>query len=102
MTATLYWPQQPPQSVPVYGLSFPESAAGFAGVLEQVPSLLDCAPGLVDVLFSNPRCIIYAVFDSEGEINGTAMDVAAAASGVPFDRDDEDAILRGPILVVSR
>ena len=79
----------------------PDPATGFASVPDQVPALLGCAPGLVDVLASGPEYVAYSVFDSEGEANPAAMAAVAAVSGVAFDSDDEDAVLRGAVLVVS-
>ena len=42
----------------------------------------------------------YSVFDSEEEANPAAMAAVAAVSGVAFDAEDEDAVLRGAVLVV--
>ena len=100
MTATLYLPHQPPQLVSVEGLCMPDPVTGLAQVPDQVPGLLSCAPGLVDVLASGPEYVAYSVFDSEGEANPAAMAAVAAVSGVAFDSEDEDAILRGAVLVV--
>ena len=101
MNATLYVPQQPPQVVPVEGLCMPDPKTGFARVPVQVPGLLGCAPGLVDVLACGPEYVAYSVFDCEGETNQAAMAAVAAVSGVAFDADDEDAVLCGAVLVVQ-
>ncbi|WP_223653152.1 hypothetical protein [Hymenobacter psoromatis] len=101
MHDTLYLPQQPPQAVPVEGLSMPDPATGFARVPERVPVLLDCAPELVDVLASGPGYVAYSVFDCEGPANPAAMVAVAAVSGVAFDSEDEDTVLRGAVLVVT-
>ena len=100
MNATLYLPHQPPQLVAVEGLCMPNPATGFARVPDQVPGLLGCAPELVDVLASGPEYVAYSVFDSDGEANPAAMAAVAAVSGVAFDAEDEDAILRGAVLIV--
>jgi hypothetical protein len=100
MNATLYIPQQPPQAVPVEGLCMPDPKTGFAQVPKQVPELLGCAPGLVDVLASGPEYVAYSVFDCEGQTNQAAMAAVAAVSGVAFDSEDEDAVLCGAVLVV--
>jgi hypothetical protein len=101
MIATLYIPQQPPQAVPVEGLYMPDPVTGFARVPEQVPGLLGCAPGLVDVLACGSEYVAYSVFDCESETNQAAMAAVAAVSGVAFDTEDEDAVLRGAVLIVS-
>lgn len=99
--ATLYLPQQSPQVVPIEGLSLPDPATGFAQVTEQVSALLGCAPELVDVLASGPEYVIYSVFDSEEMVNDAAMKAVAEMSGVAFDAEDDDAVLRGAVLVVT-
>lgn len=100
MIATLYLPQQPPQAVPTKGLSLPDPATGFAQVTEQVSALLGCAPDLVDVLASGPHYIAYSVFDSEESVNEDAMMAVAAVSGIVFDAEDDDTVLRGAVLVL--
>lgn len=101
MNATLYLPQQPPRVIPADGLFMRDPKTGFASVPEQVPMLLGCVPGLVDVLASGPGYVAYSVFDCEEEANPLAMAVVAAVSGVVFDTEDEDAVLRGVVLVVQ-
>ena len=98
MNATLYLPQHPPQAVVAEWLGVPTC---FEQVPEQVATLLGCASALVDVLASGPGYVAYSVFDSEGEVNPTAMATVAAVSGVAFDAEDEDAVLRGAVLVVQ-
>ena len=102
MTALLFLPQLPPQAVSIEGLRLPEAKSGLAAVPEPVPILLGCAPGLVDVLASGLDYVAYSVFDCEGQANPTAMEAVAKVSGVSFDIDDEDALLRGPVLIVTR
>ena len=101
MNATLYLPQQAPRTVSVDGLYMPDPKTGLVRVPDQVAVMLGCAPGLVDVLASGPEYVVYSVFDSEEEVNPAAMVAVAAVSGVAFDSEDEDAVLRGAVLVVS-
>jgi len=102
MNATLYLPYQLPQAVSVDGLSLPDPVTGLARVSEQVPVLMGCARGLVDVLASGPGYVAYSVFDCEGPVNEAAMTAVAEMSGVGFDLADEDAVLCGPVLVVRQ
>jgi hypothetical protein len=99
MNATLYLPHQLSQAVSVEGLCMPDAETGFARVPPQVPPLLGCVPGLVDVLACGQGYVAYSVFDSEGEVNWEAMIAVAAVSGVVFDSKDEDSVLRGPVLL---
>jgi hypothetical protein len=100
MIATLYLPQQPPQAVPTERLSLPDPTTGFAQVTEKVSTLLGCAPELVDVLAIGPDYVAYSVFDSEESVNEAAMTAVAAVSGVVFDVEDDDTVLRGAVLVL--
>lgn len=79
----------------------PNPATGLVGVPESVPVLLGCTPALVDILASGPTYVAYSIYDAEGETNPAAMEAVAKVSGFSFDLDDEDAILRGPVLVVT-
>lgn len=101
MNATLYLSHLGPQAVSTEGLMMPNLATGLVGVPAQVPALLGCVPGLVDVLASGPNYVAYSIFDCEDEVNPTAMAAVGKLSGVRFDIDDEDATLRGAILVVT-
>lgn len=102
MNATLYLPQQPPQVVSSEGLVMPDLATGFVRVPDAVPTLLGCAPGLVDVLACGPRYVAYSVFDYEGgAVNSAGMQAVAEVSGASFDSDDEESILRGAVLLVQ-
>lgn len=101
MNATLYLPNHNPQPASVEGLSLPDPATGFATVPEQVPMLMGCARGLVDVLVSGPGYVAYSVFDCEEPVNEAAMAAVAEVSGAEFGLGDEDAVLCGPVLVVS-
>ncbi|MET4072952.1 hypothetical protein [Hymenobacter sp. UYCo722] len=100
MNATLYLPHQPPQPVPADGLAMPDPATGLVGVPAAVPILLECAAELVDVLASGPGFVAYLIFDCEGEVNPAAMAAVGELAGVGFELDDEDAVLRGPVLVI--
>ena len=101
MNATIYLPQQPPQAVSIEGLIVPNPTTGLVGVPASVPVLLGCMPELVDVLAAGPGYVAYSIFDSEGEVNPVAMEAVEAVSGVSFDLEDEDAVLRGPVLVLT-
>ena len=100
MNATLYLPHQLPQAVPIEGLVMPD-INGFVGVPEQVPVLMSCAPGLVDVLATGAGYVAYSIFDCEGPVNIPAMTAVSEVSGVAFDLDDEFAVLCGAILLVT-
>ena len=100
-TATLFLPQQQPLAVSVDGLALPDPKSGFAAVTERIAELLGCAPDLVDVLASGADYVAYSVFDCEGPVNQAGMAAVAEVSGVAFEADDEDAVLRGPVLIVS-
>jgi hypothetical protein len=63
LTVTLYLTGRSP--VIVDKLKSPEIVNGFANVPDQVPTLLGCLPGLVDVLAIGPGYVVYSVFDSE-------------------------------------
>lgn len=101
MQATLYLPKQSPKTIPAQGLVLPDAATGLVGVPAAASALLDCDPNLVDVLASGPAYVVYSVFDCEEDVNVTAMEAVAMVSGVDFDLDDEDSVLRGPVLVVT-
>ena len=95
MNATLYLPDQPPRAVSTDGLSMLNPATGFAGVPDEVPVLMGCAPDMVDVQVCLPDCVAYPVFDYEGPVNYAAM------AAVTYDLKYEDAVLCGAVLVVS-
>lgn len=101
MQATLYLPQQPPQAVSVDEFRQLDLSTSFAAVPQEVSVLMSCVPELVDVLASGPGYIAYSVFDYEGPVNQAAMAAVAKVSGIAFDVEDEDAVLCGPVLVIS-
>lgn len=101
MNATLFLPLQAPHNVSADGLIMPDAKSGFAQISEQVATLLGCESGLVDVQASAPHYVAYSVFNYEGgPPNKSAMEVLAELTGYPFDPDDEDSVLLGPVLVV--
>lgn len=101
MNATLYLPQQIPLPIAADGLSLPSSTTSFAHDTDVVSTWLNCVPRLVDVLVSAPSYIAYSVFDYEGgEANYAAMQALTKLTGHPFDIDDENTVLLGPILLV--
>ncbi len=101
MDATLYLPGQQPQKVSAESLVLPDAATGYAQVPVRVSTLLECSVALVDVLASGPHYVAYSVFDCEGEVNQAAMLAVSEVTGVPFNLEDEDDILRGAVLVVQ-
>ena len=52
------------------------------------------------MLASGQGYIVYSIFDCEGEINPEAMAAVGAVTGMSFDIENEDEVLRGPVLVV--
>jgi len=100
MDAILYLPGQQPQKVSAEGLSLSDNNTGYAQISERVSTLLECSAGLVDVLASGPHYVAYSVFDYEGEVNQAAMLALSDITRVPFNLDDDDAILQGPVLVI--
>ena len=101
MVATLYIPNNPPQTVPTDGLTLP-SPDGYAQVSHQVASFLGCSEGFVDVLDCGPNYVAYSIFDYEGAPNQPAMDALSAVSSHAYDAEDDDQALQGPILLVTR
>ena len=53
------------------------------------------------VLASGQVYIVYCIFDCEGEINPEAMTAVEALTGGSFNAENEDEVLRGPVLVVT-
>jgi hypothetical protein len=100
MRALLYQPSQLPKPVSVHGFTLSEEMMVMVSGASNAATVLDCAPGLVDVLACGPSYIVYSVFDHEGETNLEAMRVLSELTGATFDLEHEDQILRGPILVV--
>ncbi|MGI4886133.1 MAG: hypothetical protein ACRYFR_14345 [Janthinobacterium lividum] len=97
MNVILYIQGQLPQPIDPTGYTF------FPKV-EQVllaGAALGCMPSMVDVLASGPAYLVYMVFDSEAEINEPGMLAAGEVIGTAFDAEDDDQVLRGPVLVVK-
>ncbi|RZK44406.1 MAG: hypothetical protein EOO61_03890 [Hymenobacter sp.] len=57
---------------------------------------------LVDVLDCGPNYVAYSVFNYEAAINKAAMAALEVISGHHYDLKDEDQVLQGPILLVTR
>ncbi len=90
----------PPQEMPVAGFTL-NSANNEAGRnLVLAAGFMGCAPALVDVLASGQGYLFYSVFDHDGMVNPEAMTVLSTLTGITSDAEDEDHILRGPVLVV--
>lgn len=102
MTTTLYLPNQQPQIITGETLNLPDETTSYVVVQERVSVLLNCQPELVDVLASGQGYVAYSVFDSEQEINTMAMQAVEVLSGEVFDQEEEDSVLRGPVLVVTK
>jgi hypothetical protein len=100
MPATLYRPAIAPQPVSDQGLWTPQEDLPFSGLADLVPDLLHCAPELVDVLASGQEYVVYTIFDCDGEINPEAMTAVGTLTGISFNTENEDEVLRGPVLVV--
>jgi hypothetical protein len=97
MNATLYRPEETPESVDIKEFT---SSEGNTQVIKRVAELLGCAPQLVDILASGPTYTAYSIFDCEGRLNPAAMQAVSKVAGVIFDLEDEDSVLRGAVLVV--
>lgn len=102
MRALLYQPGQPPEPISADGFGLPDETTGFVSKTSGAAAVLDCPPGLVDVLASGRDYVAFSVFDHEGEPNLEAMRVLSALTGTAFDAADEDELLRGPILLITR
>ncbi|WP_165822280.1 hypothetical protein [Hymenobacter edaphi] len=100
MPATLYQPGTAPLAISDEGLWTPGRTPEFGGFEDLVPALLHCHPRLVDVQANGPGYMVYTVFDCEGEINPAAMKAVGELVGLTFNIEDEDEVLRGPVLVV--
>ena len=99
--ATLYLPHQPPRVVPSEELVLPDPATGFASVPPVVFTLLGCASSQVDVLACAPHYVVYTIFDSEKEANPEATQAVSELMGFNFNTNNEDELLRGPVLLVK-
>jgi hypothetical protein len=100
MRALLYQPGQLPKPVSADGFTLPDEITGIVSGASGAATVLECAPGLVDVLACGTGYVAFSVFDHEGETNLKAMRALSELTGVTFDLEDEDSILRGPVLVV--
>lgn len=100
MAATLYLPNQLPQEVQLDALAWPlpESKNQY---FKHISELLGCAQSLIDVLDCGPTYAAYSVFDFEGAPNHAAMNALAAISTYPYDIEDDDQVLQGPVLVIT-
>ncbi|GAB3639316.1 hypothetical protein GCM10027422_49070 [Hymenobacter arcticus] len=102
MRALLYQPSQLPKPVSAAGFTLPDEITGFVSGADGAAAMLDCAPSLVDVLASGRDYVAFSVFDHEGEPNLEAMRVLSDLIGTAFDEANDDELLRGPILLVTR
>jgi hypothetical protein len=99
--AVVYQPEELPQTLSVEQTNVIILGLGATQGSDAISELLCCVPGLVDVLASGKGYVAYSVFDNEGEINISAMTVLTELTGKTFDFNNEDDILRGPILVIK-
>jgi hypothetical protein len=75
---------------------------GYAHVSGEVAGFLGCNQGLVDVLDCGPDYVAYSIFDYEGATNQQAMVALSAVSRYAYNAEDDDQVLQGPILLVTR
>ena len=103
MTVTLYTPGESPRLLTPEGFSLPDADSGLAHISSRIAEELGCTINLVDVLDSGPGYCAYSIFDSEAEVNNEARLSLKAVSRYPaaWDSDDEESIIRGPILIVQ-
>jgi hypothetical protein len=101
MNAILYLPRQQPLAVSNEGLCLPGVDTDYVIIPDEVPPLLGCVPGLVDILACGTQYVAYSIFDSEGDVNLAAMEAVAKVSGIEFNPNDDDEVLRGPVMVVT-
>ena len=100
MKALLYKPGEEPIAVSTEGLTTPGNGVRFATVSAKVPQLLECHESLVDVLACGEGYAVYSIFDNELEPNPGAMSALDEITG-ELSTEDEDNLLRGPILFVD-
>lgn len=96
MTAILYEPGHAARKIPAEDLN----PVDFTKAQKGAADLLQCPPAQIDVLASGLGYMAFSVFDHEGEINLEAMRVLTQLTGISFNVDEEDEVLRGPILIV--
>ncbi|MBF9239509.1 hypothetical protein I2I05_19100 [Hymenobacter sp. BT683] len=101
MNTTLYQPSEAPVAIVGAEFCLNEVSGQVIQSSESAAEILGCAPFLVDVLANGNGYLIYSVFDSEGEANPAAMKVFSEITGILVDTEDEDDILRGPVLVIT-
>lgn len=99
MTVVLYRPDQHPLTVESAGFITHSKSGEIVQDTARAAELLDCDPGLVDVLACGSGYLIYSVFDYEGEVNEGATAVFSEITGIVLSSAD-DEVLRGPVLVV--
>lgn len=96
MTISLYKPRAKPQLLTPAEFSENIRCDRLMPV-ERIAGLLECAPGMVDVLAHGKDYLIYSVFDCVADVNSIGMEVFTALTGHACE-DDEP--LRGPLLVL--
>jgi hypothetical protein len=101
MIVTLYIPNKIPQVLSPNNFP-PLDATGLAQIPDLVSKEFGCEPNLIDVLDTGPGYVAYSICDCEGELNQSAMQALMAISRYPYDPEDIDQQLRGPILIISQ
>lgn len=101
MTVTLYRPDKTPETASEAGFHLNEVSGQVIQNTGLAAVLLECAPSLVDVMANGKGYLIYSIFDYEGQANPAAMAVFTELTGVGLNPEDDDDILRGPVLVIQ-
>ena len=101
MTATLYQPNMQPLDILANSFSQDASSGQILQNSVKAAEVLGCDLGMLDVLACGVGYLVYTIFDHEGEANFPAMAIVAKINGIAFDALDDDAVLRGPVLVVQ-
>jgi hypothetical protein len=100
-TATLYLPGLPPRNLSVEDIALPNEL-GSIQVTARIAAELGCVPALVDTLDTGPGYSAFSIFDCEGAVNEAAMSALNLISQYGgYDVEDENTLLRGPILVIT-
>ncbi|GGF28841.1 hypothetical protein [Hymenobacter cavernae] len=102
LSVTLYIPGMPAEARLSEELGGLDAISRSADANNRIAALLGCATGMVDVLASGQGYTAYSVFDCEGEVNPKAMKAVTALSGVAFDLDNDDEVLKGPVLILEQ
>ena len=100
MPATLYDPGYPDQHIDTLHLAAIRATAHVGAAMNQVAELLQCPLAEVDTLASGPDYSVFSVFNHGEDANLAGMELVADLAGIELDPNDEDELLRGPIVAV--